>query len=117
MHLRLCLVIGEKDMAKVKHKGRKLKSNIHVRKTQCTTCVFKSERDGGIVLAQGRREEIRSDCIKGLNQLCHYDNDKTICKGGRDYQLTIWYRLGLIEEPTNAALRKAMKENNIEPSS
>lgn len=77
-----------------------------VRKTQCETCVFKDECDGGVVLGDGRREEIKQNLLNGINQLCHHDNNKTICRGGRNFQLQIFHRMNLIPEPTDEALAK-----------
>ncbi len=98
-------------------KGRKIKPKTRVRKVQCETCVFRRECDGGIHLAPGRHAEIEQNLLNGINQLCHHDNDKTVCRGGRDFQLQIFHRLGIIPEPTDAALREAMKKAGVEPGS
>jgi len=31
-----------------------------------------------------------------------------VCRGGRDFQLQIWHRMGMIDEPTDEALEKNM---------
>ena len=90
-----------------------IKPGTKVRKTKCATCVFRSEHEGGIQLAPGRREEIQRHCINGLNQLCHHENDHMICRGGRDFTLQIWFRLGLIAAATDAALEQAMREKGL----
>lgn len=90
--------------------------NTLVRKTQCASCVFKAEQDGGIQLAPGRREEIHAMVLRGINQLCHHDlTNKTVCRGGRDLQLRVWAALGIIEAPTDEALVNAMRAAGVEP--
>lgn len=86
----------------------KLKPGTKVRKTQCATCVFKDEKDGGIALRESRRTEIKVMLLKGTNQMCHHDDNKTICRGGRDFQLQCFARMGLIPEPADKALKEAM---------
>ncbi len=86
-----------------------------VRKEQCPTCVFKRECEGGINLAPGRRAQIEDYVLKGANQICHHDDNKTICRGGREFQLMMWSRMGIIKEPTEEALAEAMKAAGVEP--
>lgn len=93
----------------------KLPENMPVRKTQCSTCVFRPESDGGISLAPGRREEISMMLLSGTNQICHKGN-KSICRGGRDFQLQCWSRMGIIAEPTDAALAEAMATARTRPT-
>ena len=96
--------------------GEPLPDGIRVRKTQCETCVFRPVSEGGINLALGRHEEIQCNLLRGINQLCHHDDDKTVCRGGRDFQLQMFHRLGVIKEPTDEALRAAMIKAGIEPA-
>lgn len=95
----------------------KIKKGMKVRRSKCATCVFRPECDGGIELSDSRRVEITNYLIGGNNQLCHHDDNETICRGGRDFQLQIWHCLGLIDKPTDTALRDAMKKNGLEPGS
>lgn len=77
------------------------------RPVQCPTCVF---RRGGLPLRPGRLGEIQAYLIEGRTHLCHSPpRDKFACRGGRDYQLTIWYRLGIIAEPTDDALEESYR--------
>lgn len=94
---------------------KKLSAKIDVRRTQCATCVFKRECEGGLALAPHRRAKIEAQVLSGNNQLCHHDNDKTICKGGRDYVLIIWHRMGLIESATAKALNKKLASLGLAP--
>jgi hypothetical protein len=35
------------------------------------------------------------------SQLCHGTDNKTLCRGARDVQITIFHRLGVLAEPTD----------------
>lgn len=98
-------------------KGRKIKAGMKVRRSKCATCVFRPVEDGGCELTDERREEIKQYLLSGTNQLCHHDDNQTICRGGRNFQLQCWSRMGVIEEPTDAALRKAMEASGVQPGS
>ena len=74
---------------------------------QCKTCPFKQENYS--MLSGGRWEEIYGYLLKGVNHLCHSTNDTTVCRGGRDWQLTIFHRMGFIREATDTALEMEMK--------
>ncbi len=78
---------------------------------QCATCIF---REDGLELAPGRLEEIQLYLLQGQQHICHTHDDQA-CRGGRDLQLQIFSRLGLIAAPTDEALRIAnteyLKEN------
>lgn len=79
---------------------------------QCATCIF--HEDGNqVALRPGRLAEIQAYLIRGTNHVCHTD-DRRACRGGRDYQLTIWHRMGMIPAPTDAALDAAMAEAQSE---
>jgi hypothetical protein len=80
-----------------------------VNAVQCSTCVFRPPRDGGIHLTPARHAEIRQNLLNGINQICHHGS-KSICRGGRDYQLEIFHRLGLIDAPTDEALAARIQE-------
>lgn len=80
----------------------------------CKNCPF--QEVGAIELAPGRVEEIKSYLVSGTNHECHGDRTgHTICRGGRNYQLEMWCRMGIIPEATDAALREAMKQAGVEP--
>ena len=77
----------------------------------CATCVFAEGNPAG--LRPGRADEIRAMVIGGTNQLCHEARTKSgrqarvVCRGGRDFALMMWHRLGILPEPTDAALAEA----------
>lgn len=95
----------------------KVKPGTAVRKKQCETCVFRDPKDGGIELAPGRHDEIKLYLLQGQNQFCHHDDNKTICRGSRDYQLQCFASMGFISDATDDALRAAMTERGITPAS
>jgi hypothetical protein len=67
-------------------------------------------------LRPGRLDEIRAYLIGGTPHLCHHaPENRFACRGGRDYQLMIWHRLGMISAPTDGALAEAMRGLGLEP--
>ena len=82
-------------------------SNWTVNKKRCKTCPFNDEDNGYMPSV----ERIKTTCLTESSHICHSTNS-TICRGARDYQLTIFYRLGVIENPTDEAWAK--KRNGIE---
>lgn len=80
---------------------------------QCKTCIFRQDGEQ-LSLAPGRLAEIQSYLIEGTPHRCH-TVDAKVCRGGRDYQLTCWHRMGLIPEPTDAALANTMSQMGLEP--
>lgn len=81
-------------------------------KQQCASCPFL--REG--MLSPATMAEIQSYLLSGTNHLCHSDRtNSTVCLGGRNFQLTVWHRIGIICEPTNEALADAMRDAGIKP--
>lgn len=79
----------------------------------CKSCPF---RDGGLHLSPEKMTEIYLYLIEGVNHFCHSDRtNNTICRGGRNYQIEIWARIGRISAPTDEALAEAMRKAGIEP--
>ena len=86
-----------------------LKPGTKVARQQCATCPFRHQSDGGLALSAEKMTEVYIYLLGGTNHLCHSDrDDSTICRGGRNYQLTIWHRLGWIASPTDEALAEAI---------
>lgn len=56
-----------------------------------------------------RLAEIQAYLLTGKTHLCHTDESRA-CRGGRDFQLQCWARMGLISEATDEALERAMSE-------
>lgn len=83
-------------------------------KKQCKSCPFLPD---GLPINSNEMSRIQQYLIEGTNHLCHSDcTSKTICKGGRQWQLEIWYRMGRIQAPTHEALVKAMRATGVEPA-
>lgn len=65
-------------------------------------------------LRPGRLDEIKSYLISGTNHLCHTPHkgrrNALACRGGRDFQLQCWHRMGVLDDPTDASLAAKMKE-------
>lgn len=93
----------------------KITDGVRVRKIMCESCVFRPVEEGGIDLREGRHEQIRDMLLAGGNQLCHHDDNLTVCRGGRDYFLQKYAKAGVIAAPTDEALRDAMRKAGIEP--
>lgn len=97
--------------------SRKTDKPTPVMPKQCKTCIFR--RDGNeTMLRPERLGEIQAYLIQGVPHLCHTPqvtgtNEEIACRGGRDYQLHIWSRLGMISAPTDEALAEAMKQVGI----
>lgn len=81
------------------------------RSVQCETCIFRPESEK--LLRPGRLAEIQAYLLRGVTHICHHGlarkKKRYACRGGRDFQLTIWHRLGIIAEPTDESLALAMK--------
>jgi len=70
-------------------------------------------KEGLYILIQEREynpfeAEIKAYLIKGTNHICHTTNK--ICRGARNFQLQIFYRLGFIKEETDESLYKKVRE-------
>lgn len=82
-------------------------SDYPVMSTKCETCPFRTNDKGrhpdGALAAQ-----IQQKCLTKASQICHHprlseQNQTHLCRGARDFQLEIFYRIGVINEPTDAA--------------
>jgi hypothetical protein len=111
--------MAEPDEIFIDEDGGRLSTDVpdgtRPRQSMCETCVFRPVKNGGIDLTPGRRAEIEAYLIQGHNQLCHHDDNTTICRGSRNFQLQLWHRMGIITEPTDQALREAMRSAGVEP--
>lgn len=83
---------------------------------QCKTCIL---RDNGAHWPVGpeKMAEIYAYTIRGKTHLCHSRPSrgprKLACRGLRDWQLMIWHRLGIIDEPTDEALAAPMVKHDL----
>lgn len=77
-----------------------------VMQKQCATCPFRVD-DHGRHPDPALVAQIQARCLsEQVSQICHHprlsDKSQThLCRGARDFQLTIFNRLGLLTEPTD----------------
>jgi hypothetical protein len=88
------------------------------RKTMCKTCVFAPGNP--VHLTAARHGEIREYLLRGTPHLCHTPGpngrpDELACRGGRNLQLEVWARLGIIAAATDDALLAAMRTAGVDP--
>jgi hypothetical protein len=89
--------------------------NTQTREAQCSSCPFLKR---GLELQPEVIAEIHQYLLRGQNHYCHSDpTNHTICRGGRNYQLETWCRMGVIAAPTDEALRLAMEAAGVKPRS
>ncbi len=81
-----------------------------VNKTFCKTCPFAPKGDE--VLA----ETVKGRIGLGKSQYCHGTDNRTLCRGARNWQLTILFRLGYIEAETDEAFEAASRKAGVEPN-
>lgn len=89
-------------------KTRKVK----LRSNQCSGCPFLKQNQD--MLPPYRWAEIYQYLFDGTNHICH-STDEHVCRGGRNWQLVIWFREGKIKAPTDDALFEEMRKSGIEP--
>ena len=78
----------------------------------CKTCPFVTPN----IVRPDKMLEIYGYLLEGVNHLCHKDrSNKTVCRGGRNFQLQAFCAMGLVENPTDASLRTAMTKVNVKP--
>ena len=74
---------------------------------QCSSCPFREGPDGRVpdpkLLAS-----VQVRVLTRASQICHHPTlhgkrQTHLCRGARDYQLMIFYRLGFLKEPTDRA--------------
>jgi hypothetical protein len=76
----------------------------------CATCPFGERGDPGV------RESVVSRIVHlGASQICHHSalhgkRETHLCRGARDFQLTLMHRMGMIAAPTNAAFSEASRK-------
>lgn len=88
-----------------------------IMKRQCATCPFRTDERGRH--ADSRLvSKIQAQCLNKASQICHHPAlegkpETHLCRGARDFQLTIFHRLGVIDAPTDEAWRN--KQRSLEP--
>ena len=80
-----------------------------VMQSQCASCPFRDEGDRDLRHAVMNRTGLQA------SQVCHHprlhgNKETHLCRGARDHQLTLLYRLGLIESETDEAFASASRK-------
>ncbi len=84
-------------------------SNMPVMQSNCETCPFGPNGDRYL------RSTIEQRVMFTASQTCHHTGsihgkpDTHLCRGARDYQLQIFYRLGILDAETDEAWAKAQE--------
>lgn len=89
---------------------------MHVMERMCATCPF---RDQGWVEV---RDLLTKRALREATPICHSTGralskkrlgPSRLCRGARDFQLTVFYRMGFIEAATDEAWNKKRKELGV----
>jgi hypothetical protein len=77
---------------------------------QCATCPLRQDAHGRYP-DERLASSVIERCITRASQVCHHARlhgrrESHLCRGARDYQLMIFYRLGFLDEPTDQAWEK-----------
>lgn len=78
----------------------------------CPTCPFGPHGDRAV------REMVEARCVAKSSQVCHHPRlhgreETHLCRGARNHQLTVFYRLGVIDAPTDEAWAAKRKELGV----
>jgi len=85
-------------------------SNMPVMQSNCETCPFRP--DGDLRL----RSSIEQRVMTTASQTCHHTGsvhgkpDTHLCRGARDYQIQIFFRMGILDAETDEAWTKAQRK-------
>jgi hypothetical protein len=82
-------------------------SSYNVPENPCYSCPFAGKKP--VQLSPDRLAYYYQNLLSGKSQhICH-SQEKTICRGGRDVQIRVFYGRKLIDAPTDEAFEKAIK--------
>ena len=89
-------------------------SNLPVMKKQCMTCPFRTD-ERGRHLDERLVAKIQMCVLTESSHICHHHKlvnrpESHLCRGARDYQLEIFYRMGLLAEPTDRCWSKTRRQ-------
>lgn len=85
-----------------------------VMKGKCPTCPFNKDENGRET-APEIADMVRSRCLTEASQICHHPRlygkkEDHLCRGARDFQSEFFYRIGLLETPTDEAWENKAQE-------
>jgi len=85
-------------------------SNMPVMQSNCETCPFGPKGDRYL------RSSIEQRVLLTASQTCHHTGlvhgktDTHLCRGARDYQIQIFFRMGILDAETDEAWAKAQSK-------
>lgn len=79
-----------------------------VQSKACKSCPFEGEIP--IQLTPDRYRYFIENLMGNGQHLCHSQNDKAICRGGRNIQLRILCAMGFLDNPTDEEFNNKMNE-------
>ena len=96
-------------------------NQVPIRKAQCKTCPFRSDgwTEVRALLERRALTEATPICHSTGRALVRHNGEKLkahLCRGARNYQLTIFYRLGVIAAPTDEAWKEKLDHMEKEKS-
>jgi len=74
---------------------------------RCKTCPFNKNGDPVV------RATVQYRVLNIGTQHCHHTNNKTLCRGARDFQIGVLHKSGFLESPTEEAWQKKCDEMGI----
>ena len=83
-------------------------------KRQCATCPLRADERGRYTDDELARKVIVR-CMTEASQICHHPRlrgkrETHLCRGARNFQLQLFYRLGFLKEPTDDAWNEKVEE-------
>jgi len=81
---------------------------------RCKSCPFNPEGDANLA------DKVRQRSLEA-SQICHgtegpQREPRSLCRGARDYQIQILYRLGVLAQPTDQCWQQTYTEQKKTPS-
>ena len=86
-------------------------------KKRCSTCPLNKDENGRDQSPQ-IAAKVKNQCLTEASQICHHPRlhgkaESHLCRGARDFQLQIFHRLGILEEPTDESWEKAYSKRHV----
>lgn len=78
-----------------------------VQKSSCRTCPFAGKEP--LIISTSNFIEYLENLMGNGQHICH-STSRNICRGGRDIQLRWLCKIGMLDEPTDAAFDRAVDD-------
>jgi hypothetical protein len=76
----------------------------------CGTCPFTGTGGAHVIRPEAKADYLTEIVTLQSSHLCHTADNKKLCRGGRDIQLSVMVARGLIDEPTDECLDREMRK-------